>query len=717
MLSTFTADLPEDKQALLFRLLFQRSSDAILIASNDRCIDANFEAAKCLGFNTKSELVGKKVSELFFELSPSEDDSSVIIAETVVSFGSETWTRRKGLRPNGEKFYVRMHSEFVETPQPIEIIFFRDITEKIEVQRNVENYRAYLAVLAEIRRDFFERKEKETVDVFCEAASDCFGLISVGLEKDETEIDEEDVFSSRISRQSAVMFGVDTVQFSSPSPQQPSSELSSEHSPQFSHGEFDIANFSIPFEVEGKSMGRIVFLSQDFSLLEESTNIYLRNLVTELSRILEEKRHWIAQQQALKKAKEAAEEGSRIKARFLADMSHEIRTPLTSILGYAEVLEEMIEDQRRILKSCLLDSQIMDAAFETIRTVGTNGDHLVQIINNILDFSKIETDKLVVQSENVDFVRLLAEVYSFFRAKTNAKRIDYRIKNRTAFPDRICTDALRLRQVLINLIGNAVKFTDVGGVEVHLYWIPDTVNSKSGELRIIIHDSGIGISEEEQKNLFNDFAQARGDTAKRFGGTGLGLALSSRLLKLLDGRIILESQPNEGSIFSVLLRQRLPDDAVLLDHFDPEKAVHRMANESKNKQWEPGLLRNYRLLLAEDSKDCRRLFQMILTKAGAEVDIADNGQTALRLVRQSLTTQRPYNLVLMDMQMPILDGIQATKQLRSEGYDRPIVALTAHALEEEQKKCLQVGCDDFISKPILKDDLLTAILKNVNRPS
>ncbi len=391
----------------------------------------------------------------------------------------------------------------------------------------------------------------------------------------------------------------------------------------------------------------------------------------------------------LLRAKEAAELGSRAKGEFLANMSHEIRTPLTAILGFTEnLLDPSLSEDERV---------------NAIHIVRRNGDHLLTIINDILDLSKIEAGKLVVERIACAPLRVLEEVRSLLTRRAAAKNLTLTLRARGPVPRNALTDPTRLRQILINLVGNAIKFTEHGEVRIEYAFQPDAAPEPLLQFDIV--DSGIGMTEAQQARLFQPFTQADASTTRRFGGTGLGLVVSRRLANLLGGSISVSSKLGVGSTFSVTIAAGPRDALELADNVEfnempPTAAVATQILPS---------LSGLRILLAEDGVDNQRLVKFILQRAGAELEIAANGQLAIEAVQAASRRGAAFDVILMDMQMPVLDGYEATKQLRGAGYSRPILALTANAMSTDRDKCLKAGCDDFCTKPIQRAALLETI--------
>jgi CheY-like chemotaxis protein len=400
--------------------------------------------------------------------------------------------------------------------------------------------------------------------------------------------------------------------------------------------------------------------------------------------------------QELRNAVIRAEDASRAKSEFLANMSHELRTPLTAILGYADL----------ILEPSLAEVNTSSCA----KTVKANADHLLTIINDILDMSKIEAGQMRVEIIAFDPVRLLEEVVNVLQPRALGKGISLAIEFDSPIPVVIHSDPTRLRQVLLNLAGNAVKFTEVGGVTLRVVCLPE-----GQSLRIDVIDTGIGMNAEQRAEIsrFNAFTQADTSTTRRFGGTGLGLRISNTLAKMLGGGLEIKSEEGKGSVFSVTINTgclegidlQQPQCAVKQSRAEQEEHDVAMA-ASGGHEAEPRLpLEGIRILLAEDGPDNQRLITFHLKKAGAEVKVVENGLLAAEWVEQTSATEG-VDLILMDMQMPVLDGYGATRRLRASGCQLPIIALTAHAMEGDRQKCIEAGCDDYLTKPIDKSLLI-----------
>ena len=381
-------------------------------------------------------------------------------------------------------------------------------------------------------------------------------------------------------------------------------------------------------------------------------------------------------------ARRAAQEASRLKSEFLAHTSHEIRTPMTALVGYTELLGDP-------------DLSPAERA-EGLATVRRNGEHLMTIVNDILDLSKIESGRMTIERMACSPFALVAEVAAVLRPRAAHDGLDVEVGYRSPLPETIETDPTRLRQILLNLVGNAIKFTPRGSVRLEVGPVEDT------RLCFEVIDTGIGLDAEQQARLFTAFSQADASTTRRFGGTGLGLAISKRLAGMLGGDLRVRSLPGEGSTFTLTIDVGSLAGVRLLDR-PPE--VRAAAERPEPSADERQALRG-RILLAEDGLDARRLLARHLRAAGAEVETAENGLVACELALRAAEAGAPYDLILMDMQMPELDGYAAAARLRAAGYRGPIVALTAHAMEDERARCLGAGCDGFATKPILRRTLI-----------
>ncbi len=416
----------------------------------------------------------------------------------------------------------------------------------------------------------------------------------------------------------------------------------------------------------------------------------------------------------LRIAKRQAEAANRAKSEFLANMSHEIRTPMTAIIGYSQIL--LSEDG--------LD-RAPPARRNALEAILRNGEHLLSVINDILDLSKIEAGKMEIEQIEVRPLTILEDVVSALRIRAEEAKLTIDIVLETDIPETIQSDPIRLRQILINLIGNAIKFTPENGRITILVSLLETASEKP-QIRFAVRDTGIGMTPEQMGRLFRPFTQADSSTTRRFGGTGLGLTISRRLAEALGGDLTVESEVGKGTTFT-LTADTGPLEGVKRVSCSSNRGAHSAAVPKKTLSITGSVstaFEGLNVLLVEDGVDNQRMIQFVLQKRGAKVELAENGRLAIERLTQDgslqgeLLNPLPVDLILMDMQMPEMDGYTATMMLRKKGCRLPIIALTAHAMGEERGKCLAAGCDEYISKPVDWNALEEVVKKLMDeRPS
>ena len=392
----------------------------------------------------------------------------------------------------------------------------------------------------------------------------------------------------------------------------------------------------------------------------------------------------------LRHAKEQAEAANAAKSEFLANMSHEIRTPLNGILGFTDVLRRRIGSAEQ-----------RDKYLETIQN---SGKHLLTLLNDVLDLSKIEAGHMECERVRCSPHEVLSEVLSVLRVRAQEKGLRLDCEWTTPVPETIVTDPARLRQLLMNLAANAIKFTEKGSVTIRMAVYPER-----SEPRFVceVEDTGIGIRPEHLEKIFLPFDQADNSITRKYGGTGLGLAISRHIVKELGGQISVESQMGRGSVFRATMESGSLENVSIVR--EPVNETFHLSSSRHPANSKVPLPPRLRVLLVEDGETNRDLVSLVLTQAGASVECAENGQVGVQLA-----TFEQFDLILMDMQMPVMDGYTATSKLRSLGFKIPILALTAHAMRGDEEKCLKAGCSGYITKPIQIDEMMKTILKAIN---
>lgn len=388
----------------------------------------------------------------------------------------------------------------------------------------------------------------------------------------------------------------------------------------------------------------------------------------------------------LSQANQQAQSANRAKAEFLTNMSHNLRTPLTAVLGFAEMLGDFSDDQ---------------TSRDAVQSIRENSQHLMRLLDDILELSRVENDQPSPKLRETSIDDLLSDTVEIFHVQALQKDLNFTVSTDPQIPSVLYADSTRVRQILGRLIENAIKFTHEGEVAIEVNYLATPVPT----LEFIIADTGIGIPADQIEGIFDPFQQGDNSTSRNHAGSGLGLSVCQRQIKILKGSLSVESEVDIGSRFSL----RLPIETPM-----PANSTASGIGRISDKSQRPSLA-EYRYLLVEDGIDNQRLIKAILSKAGGTVAVADNGQIAIDWImaersaaEDNSTDNDPgVDVILMDMQMPVLDGYQATQKLRQIGFHKPIIALTAHALQGDRERCLEAGCDDYFTKPITRQNLLS----------
>lgn len=392
------------------------------------------------------------------------------------------------------------------------------------------------------------------------------------------------------------------------------------------------------------------------------------------------------QAEVVMKAKNKAEAATEAKNSFLANMSHEVRTPMNAVLGMSQIL---------------MDSKLSKEQHDYAKAIHTSGNALLDIINDILDFSKIEAGKLDIEPVPVDLTMVVSGVVELLRIKCEEKDVQLNMQYATDTPQFLIVDPGRLRQILLNFVDNAVKFTEQGHVLLEIDCLQQ--NEEQAELRFTVTDTGIGIAEDAKASLFDSFSQADPSTTRKYGGTGLGLAISKKLVEQMGGKLSFESTLGEGSRFWFTLNLLRAAESDI----EPPSSADFESQQALEIRGGDNILR---VLLVEDDLFNQKVGRVFLEKSGCQVDVVANGQEAVQMQGQF-----PYDIVFMDCQMPVMDGFQATAAIRESERDSDrhqlIIAMTANAIKGDYEMCLEKGMDDYLSKPVSIDRLQAMISK------
>lgn len=621
-----------------YRSFFEVSADAFVIFDGERNVACNDAALKLFGYTTKEEFCKTTPAMVSPEFQANGESSAIMVKQRIEEAIETGYSRFEWLHQHKDKTIfpteVLLNASEIEGHTVIQAVV-RDITQRKQEEAVLQNSREELerilnsipVGIAIIGKDKKIRKvnkaakemigyhsDRELVGhichkAFCPAKEGQCPVLDLGNTVDESE----KTLVTKLGREMPILKTV------------------------------------VPIMFEGKE-----YLLESFVDItaQKHTEEKIKNSATALeasNRTLEE---YIA----------IADSATRAKGEFLANMSHEIRTPMTAILGFADLLREKFSNQKDAYPGCE-DCACNASNVEYVNTIFANGQHLLRIINDILDLSKIEADKIDIERTLCSPMELVDDIKSLMEVRAKAKDLLLDVEYVGVLPEAVYCDTTRIRQIMINLLANAIKFTETGSIRLRGRLVYN--EAKKPFLHFDVIDTGIGMSEEQAEQIFKPFEQADSSTSRKFGGTGLGLTISKRLAVLLGGDLVLkESSPGQGSTFTFMMAVELPDHTkmIAVSPSLSSKETVKVTPFSEEAKFD------YRILLAEDGVDNQRLISLILKRAGAEVTIAENGMVAFEAAIQADQEGTPFDVILMDMQMPVMDGYEATRKLRLLAY-------------------------------------------------
>ncbi len=633
------------------RSLFREANDAFFLfdPATGLIVDLNPAALRLSGLE-KDEACTMRLGDLFFaQTADGLDAMTDALARTGFFHSREGYYLRrisKSALPVNVSV-TRIHTE----PEPVGLVVARDISDRKQAEEALKQVEArYKSLVASTGVMVWELGADGTVASLSPAfetltglpSSDCIGRPVANL------FDSRD--RERAMRMVELAWHGETLpRFEARVRSQPGNHLDSE--------------FLLVTKVRQGPAERILCIIRDITAQKRTAQA-------------------LEQSDALRRAKEEAERANQAKSDFLSTVSHEIRTPLTAIMGFSDLLSS---------HPCIANGPAdVQEHFATIRQ---NGQFLLALIDDLLDLSRIEAGQLRIDPEPCSPQRIVADVVDTLRAKADARQLRLEVKIEDSIPPTIATDRWRLQQILVNLLDNAIKFTEKGTVTLTVRMINQPGTDPA--VQFAVSDMGIGMTQAEMSELFQPFYRVRPREPDSPGGTGLGLAICQRIARRLGGEISVQSVPRAGSTFMLSIPPGSPSENDDLRHAGEYREPPEIAPAAETSPRLRG-----RILVADDNQANRRLISLHLDRAGADVVMASDGKEALDRTTEAIKEGRPFDAVIIDMQMPIVDGYDAVRELRARGFTEPIIAVTAYAMTEDRDECLAMGCDDFVSKPI-----------------